>query len=148
MYATGTILKLKKPRPKDKETKEDFPYNLVRVIGESPVSHGNKGKWEGSDAKGVLIAPLSNFGSTLDEPFGKLRDLYDVESIPEVEIPVEQKIRIIDATTAQAGKTPEEVFAEESPGEKPKPGEKRGRTHPLGDPGGPVGADGPLGDNG
>lgn len=145
MYAKDTILTLKKKRKPDPETKEEFPYNVVRVIGESPVSHAHKGDWTGPDAAGVIIVPLTNFGATLDEPFGKLRDIYEVTEIPETVIQ-EQKIRVIDSSTSQAGPTPEEVFAKDAPGVAPEPGQTRGRTSPLGDPGGPATGGSPLKD--
>lgn len=145
MYEPDTILALKEQREPDEETGEEFPYNRVRVVGESPIAHGDKGTWTGGDARGVIIVPLTNFGSTLDEPFGKLRELYDTESIPEHEAPVAQPVRVIQAETAAAGLTPEEVFAAEAPGKPPEEGQSRGRTSPLGEPGGPVEAAGPLG---
>lgn len=145
MYEPDTILSLKEQREPDEETNEPFPYNEVRVVGESPVSHADKGDWTGTDARGVIIVPLTNFGSTLDEPFGKLREIYDVKSIPEVEVDVAPKIRVINSSSAQAGPTPEEVFAEKAPGVAPEEGEIRGRTKPLGEAGGPASANGPLG---
>lgn len=145
MYADNTILVLKTQRDPDPETDEPFAYNRVKVIGRSPISHAHKGKWSGAEAEGVILSPLSNFGGTLDEPFGKCVQLYDVESIPERSINVAQPIRVIDAQSGEAGPTPEEIFAREAPGVAPDPGQVRGRTSPLGEPGGPVTADGPLG---
>jgi hypothetical protein len=142
MYANETILTLKDPRDPDPESGEEFPYNRVRVVGESPISHSHKGDWTGGDARGVILVPLSNFGANLDEPFGKCRELYDVESIPERTV-VRETVRIIDSSTAEAGETPEEVFARLAPG-KPSEAGERVRTSPLGDPGGPVNSDGPL----
>jgi hypothetical protein len=145
MYEVDTILKLKEPRNADPETGEDFAYNRVRVIGPSPVSHADKGEWTGADAAGVLLEGLTNFGATLDYPFGFLRTVYDVESIPEREVPAVAPVRVVNATTAAAGPTPEEVFAEKAPG-TPSDGEHpRARTKPLGEPGGPEKAVGPLG---
>lgn len=137
MYAKETILTLKVPHPPDDETGEDFAYNSVKVIGPSPVSHAHKGDWTGQDAEGVILVPLSNFGGTLDEPFGKVRTLYDVTEVPIVEMVTEQRVRVVDGTTAAAGPTPEEVFAVEAPGIAPEPGQVRGRTlvSPLDDPG-------------
>ena len=135
MYAVNTELTLKEQRPPDDETDEPFPYNKVRVIGQSPISHSHKGEWEGADAEGVILAPLTNFGANLDEPFGKCRLLYDVSFVPERTVPVNQPVRVIDSSTAEAGATPEEVFATEAPG-KPR---EEGRTRawrsesPLGD---------------
>lgn len=145
MYAPDTILTLKQPHEPDEETGEAFPYNRVRVIGRSPVSHADKGKWTGADAEGVVIVPLTNFGATLDEPFGKLTTLYDVAELPVKEVVTEQRVRIIDSSTADAGPTPEEVFAVQAPGVPPEEGEIRARTKPLGEAGGPPEADGPLG---
>jgi hypothetical protein len=146
MYESDTILTLKEQRPADDETGEDFAYNRVRVVGESPVSHAQKGDWTGSDARGVIIIPLSNFGGTLDEPFGKLRELYEVESIPTHEAPVNVPVKVINRTSAASGPTPEEVFKEKAPGVPSEDG-RRGRTNlnPLGEPGGPAKFDGPLG---
>jgi hypothetical protein len=154
LYQPGTILKLKEPRdaeaatdpytgqprmkrrrdPKTGEnvdTKDvlmvDFPYNEVEVVGHSPVAT-DRGQWKGSDAQGVIIQPRSNFGGNLDEPFGKLRQLYDVVSIPEREVPAEITIKPINTASAEAGPTPEEVFAVEAPGTPPDPGARRGRT--------------------
>jgi hypothetical protein len=146
MYADDTILKLKVQRDPDPETDEVFAYNQVRVVGESPVSHADKGNWKGEDARGVIIVPLANFGGTLDEPFGKIRTLYDVESIPEKVVnEAAPQVRVINSATAEAGPTPEDVFKEKAPGKAPEPGQKRGRTSPLGEPGGPADFDGPLG---
>lgn len=119
-------------------------------MGESPVSHAHKGDWEGADARGVIIVPLSNFGGTLDEPFGKLKQIYDVESIPTHEAPVEVPVKVINATSASAGPTPEEVFAQKAPGVSKEEGRaarraKREEASPLGEPGGPPEHDGPLG---
>jgi len=148
MYEPETILALKEPRDPNPETNEDFAYNRVRVVGESPVSHAHKGDWEGADARGVILVPLTNFGGTLDEPFGKVRALYDVESIPVHEAPAEVPIKVINRTSAAAGPTPEEVFAQKAPGvtkEESRAARKAARQSPLGEPGGPPEKDGPLG---
>lgn len=142
MYAQGTILRLKDQREPDPETGEPFPYNEVEVIGVSPVSHDHKGEWADADADGVILKALSNFGGTLDEPYGKCKTLYEVTSVPEpVEIDAKQVVRVVDAQSAQAGETPEEVFAAKAPGTPPEPGQKRGRggVSPLGEVRGNVG---------
>lgn len=128
MYVKDTILTLKKQREPDAETGEAFPYNRVKVVGESPVSHSHTGQWTGAEAAGVILTPLSNFGGTLDEPYGKVNALYSVESIPEAETVTETKVRVVDGATSQAGPTPEEVFSEEAPGTPPEDGRRRGRT--------------------
>lgn len=136
MYTPGTVLTLKTPRDPDPETSEEFPYNRVEVIGPSPVDHsGRAGEWEGTNASGVIIRPLTNFGSTLDEPYGKLGALYDVESVPDTTFEVKQTIRVIDSSSNSAGPTPEEVFGALPQGEAPKEGEIRARTpHPSESP--------------
>lgn len=146
MYESDTILSLKNPKDPDPETNEAFPYNEVVVIGPSPISHGGNAEWEGAASAGVVIRPLTNHGSTLDEPLGKLQALYDVKSTPVRETEVVQKIRVIDSATDAAGPTPESVFAKEAPGVAPEEGQKRGRTpvSPLEDPR-PKASDGPLG---
>lgn len=145
MYARDTVLTLKEQREPDPETDEVFAYNVVRVVGESPVQHTSRGDYMGEDAKGVIIVPIANFGGTLDEPFGKLRQLYDVTEVPDTMIQPPSPIRVIDSSTAQAGPTPEEVFKDKAPGVPPEPGQIRGRTlrSPLDDPG-PESAKGPL----
>jgi hypothetical protein len=143
MYQRETILTLKEQREPDEETGEVFAYNEVKVIGPSPVSHANKGDYTGSDASGVIIVPLSNFGGTLDEPFGKLRELYDVKEVPELIAAQKPEAQVRHVQPAPQP-TPEQVFAEEAPGVAPEPGQHRGRTSPLGETKGPS-KDGPLG---
>lgn len=128
MYPADTVLKLKKQRKPDKETNEKFAYNRVRVVGPSPVSHASKGEWTGADAAGVIVTPLENFGGVIDEPFGKLVELYEVESQPEPQV-VEQTVTIKQASL---GPTPEEVFKTDAPGVPAEPGQIRGRS-PLPD---------------
>lgn len=142
MYEIGTVLALKEQREPDEETGEEFAYNTVKVLGESPVQKTSRGDWTGADARGVIIQPTANFGGNLDEPFGKLRTLYNVESVPEPE--AFPAAPMVVARPAAMGPTPEDVFAAEAPGVPPEEGQARGRT-PLGDDGGPADADGPLG---
>lgn len=146
MYAANTILSLKTQRDPDPETGEEFAYNKVKVVGPSPINHGTADGWSGMQATGVIITPLTNFGSTLDEPLGKLQALYDIEEEPKVEVEV-AKIRVIDSASRDAGETPEEVFAREAPGEADAEGGRK-RTpfvspledpRPQGDGGGPLG---------
>lgn len=139
MYEPGTILELKNQREPDEETGEEFPYNRVKVVGPSPVDHGIKSaEWEGASGVGVIITPESNFGSTLDEPLGKLQAIYDVVEVPDTTVPVENTIRVIHSTSQSAGPTPEEVFAGLPQGKAPEEGQKRARTphteSPLEDP--------------
>ena len=96
-------------------------YHRIEVIGQSPLSHSSAAsEWTGTNADGVLIRPLTDFGSTLDEPYGRLRDLYEIESIPDAVIAAQA------ATAPQAAyiapQTVEEVFEDASGGpERAKP---------------------------
>lgn len=136
---------MKTQREPDPETGEPFAYNTVEVINASPISAHTKGDYMGADAVGVIVVGTSNFGATLDEPFGKLRELYEVVSIPVHEAPA-VPVRVINSTSAAAGPTPEEVFREKAPGVAPEEGQTRGRTpmSPLDDPPRPE-QHGPLG---
>lgn len=149
MFTAGTILELKKPRPAeekrnrddevvmvkdpktgestDKPVMQEFPYNRVEVVGPSPVVHVGQSEWTGADAEGVIIRPLTEFGGNLDEPVGKIKQLYNVVSVPEPQV-YKPEVRVVEATTAMAGPTPEEVFAKEAPGKPPKRGQHRART--------------------
>lgn len=122
MFTRGTILALKEPK-----STEDAPfaYDRVRVLGPSVVFRPNAlGEWDGTDAQGVVIEPVDEFASNLDEPYGRLRRLYNVEWEPE---PADQNVRVevIPAHTRQAGLTPEEVFEEAAGGPRPEGAPKR-----------------------
>jgi hypothetical protein len=119
LYATETVLERKEPA---KEGTAAFPYNEVEVIGQSPIDHAGTG-WEGSNSEGVILRPVAGFGGVIDEPLGKVQELYKVKFVPEKEI-AEPKLRIIDAQTSEAGPTPEETFKEEAPGEPSVDGER------------------------
>lgn len=145
MYSPDTILTLKEPRSTEDKP---FAYDVVRVIGPSPVDQGHsKAGWVGNEAQGVVIQPMGEeFGANLDEPFGKLQRLYDVTEVPErvVEAP---QIRVRESTsTTDSGPTPEDVFKTEAPG-KPSVNGERVRTpiSPLEDPRPEDETDGPLG---
>lgn len=124
MYSPDTVLALKEPKsqPETKKGAGDavvFPYDRVRVIGPSPIAYGGgASEWEGVNARGVIIAPLTEFAGNLDEPFGRLQRLYDVESEPEPQ-DVQVHERAYDAHSRVAGKTPEESLQELS-GDVPK----------------------------
>ena len=139
MYAPGTILVLKKQKPptvlegkgEDGEDIEiDFPYNRVKVINQSPINHGGiaSAEWIGANGQGVIITPLSAHGSTIDEPYGRLQELYDVESIPEQEFDAQPKIRVIESNSGSAGPTPEEQFAAAAEAAGQKKSETRVKT--------------------
>lgn len=160
MYEPDTILKLKEPRtvgtpPQGDPESENyvpasddydpFPYDRVRVIGQSPINHGiANSDWSGTNAQGVIITPLDGFGSTLDEPLGKIQALYAVESTPVHEAPA-VPVRVINSRTADAGPTPEDVFAEEAAKNPQPPTRRAARKSPLDDPRPTVEEAGPLG---
>lgn len=120
MYEIDTVLELKEKKSTDDKL---FPYDEVRVVGPSPVDHTGTGHWQGRDAQGVVLQPITDFDANIDEPLGKIQALYSVKSVPERVIE-QPKVRIVDSSTAAAGKTPEEVFAEEAPGEASVAGER------------------------
>lgn len=122
MYVRNTILVRKEPftvpvsadpsnKVEEVEGDPRHPYNRVRVIGPSPVSHsGGPGMWEGASARGVSIEPLTQFASNVDRPYGELQAEYTIEFEPEPLV-LRPEIRVVDSQTRQAGPTPEEVFA-------------------------------------
>lgn len=139
MYEPGTTLKLKKQVDPDKETGEIYAYNLIRFIQVSPVSVADAEGWTGADAEFCVCVPIANFGGNINRPFGQLRELYEIDTLPpspgeEAEAPLktidEQKAERAAKMLAKVERerTPEEVFALEAPGVAPKPGQKRGRT--------------------
>lgn len=125
MYEAGTILALKEPRGTDETP---FPYDRVEVIGQSPISHAATSEWSGAAAQGVIIKPCDEFGSTLDEPEGKLKSIYKVESTPDREVTAEP-IRVVRPETA--GPTPEEQFESVAGPKVESRRAKRRRESPL-----------------
>lgn len=81
MYEPGTILALREPQSTEDAT---YPYDRVKVVGQSPVHHvtASGSVWAGADATGFVITPLSDFAPTLDKPLGQLMELYEVEEYP------------------------------------------------------------------
>lgn len=126
MYAPKTVLRLKQPKSTDDTP---FAYDEVEVVGASPLNHAAiDSEWtNATNGQGVIIRPLTEFDRTLDEPYGRIQELYDVVSVPETVTPTPRDIKVIDSASASAGPTPEEVFAAET-GEqprRPKPVKKR-----------------------
>ncbi len=117
MYKPDTILALKNPRTEyddDGEVVgEAFPYDRIRVIGQSPVNHATMStEWVGANGQGVIVEPLTEFGANLDEPFGRLQELYDVESLPEPAVFRGTEVEVVEP--ADLGPSPEQVFANEA----------------------------------
>lgn len=82
MYEPGTILRLREPQGTDKSP---YPYDLVKVVGQSPIQHSRPDAntpFAGMDAVGYIITPVAEFGPTLDKPYGELAEVYDIESYP------------------------------------------------------------------
>jgi len=126
-------------KPEDEpDPGEEFPYNRVRVVGPSPIIHGEgspHADYAGGDAQGVIIQPLTGFDSNVDYPFGFIRSKYTVESLPEVADPRATVYGLPrEYTRVDLDKTglpsPEEVFAVKAPG-KPAP-PKADSIDPLG----------------
>lgn len=124
MYRPGTILELKEPVAEDHDL---APYNRVKVVGQSPLNHGQSaGEWVGAQATGVVITPEAGFGQTLDEPLGKLNALYSVEFEPELP----NLDRTVQVRQIEPGPSPEDQFRaiEEANGTKVVKSERRKRT--------------------
>ena len=116
MYKPDTILKLKDPRGVNEEG-EAFPYDRVRVVGQSPVNHADiTSEWVGANGQGVVLEPLTAFGANLDEPYGRVLELYDVESLPDVTVMrAEDQVKIVEP--GDLGPSPEEVFSNDAAAE-------------------------------
>ena len=127
-------------RREKSQVEQPFPYNRVKVVGVSFITYNRtrgsedptKEEYVGQDAVGVIITPESGFAATLDEPYGKLRRLYDIEQLPEIIIE-QPKVVVRRGPSALAGPTPEETFrgsapAVEAPRTAPNP------ASPLEDP--------------
>lgn len=81
MYEPGTILQLRELQSTDDKV---YPYDRVKVVGQSPVQHvsSSGSAWAGADATGYIITPLEEFAPTLDKPYGQLEELYEIEAWP------------------------------------------------------------------
>lgn len=124
MYENGTILKRREP-----VEDPDYAYNFLEVVGESPMTYANTAEWTGAEARGVIVQATfdpdnedgaSPFAPTLDEPVGKLNELYEIVSVPELIVPTEQTIK-----RAPVLPTPEEAFKEQA---RIEHGEKQARA--------------------
>ena len=110
MYENGTILKRREP-----VEDPDYAYNFLEVVGESPMTYANTADWTGAEARGVIVQATFDpeteeatpFAPTLDEPVGKLNELYEIVSVPELVVATEQVIK-----RAPTLPTPEEAFRE------------------------------------
>jgi hypothetical protein len=162
LYVEETILALKEPKYIDDEGKTRplseftgkkgeeprlFPYNRVKVIGQSPINYAHRDEgWEGTEAHGVIIQPMTEFSSTLDEPYGRLVRMYDVEHVPVDDVVEGAVASDRGFTQVPASRnlppSPEEVFrlARENPDAPPSPTRVKTPMDPLAelDPGDPA----------
>ena len=109
MYQPETTLKKKEPFGDDHP---GAPYNHVKVIGQSPINHGTiQTEWIGAQGQGVIVQPLDGFGATLDEPYGKLQDLYEIDTVPDNVVPVGPQVEYIPQ---DGSPSPEDIFRTEA----------------------------------
>ena len=113
MYENGTILKRRELLPPEDP---QSAYNFIEVVGLSPSTYANLETWTGAEARGVIVQATFDpdtddptpFSPTLDEPVGKLNELYEiVKEPPVVEPDLTPQVR-----RAPNLPTPNEVFAE------------------------------------
>lgn len=109
MFEPGTTLRLREPQSTDEKP---YPYDLVKVIGQSPIQHSRPdadSPFAGQDAVGYVITPAGDaFGPTLDKPYGELAEKYDIESYPTDPITGED---IKPENNPRNVPSPEQVFA-------------------------------------
>jgi hypothetical protein len=133
VYRPGTILKLKEPRSvaavkEDKaknikgQKEELFPYDEVEVVGISPIARSGGTGWDGVAGQGVIIKPRTAFGGLLDEPEGKLIELYEVVFEPD------GKPQPGEPDYVKIGPSPEDVFKREA-GSVPKSATRQKTPH-------------------
>lgn len=81
MFAPGTILRLREPQSTEEKP---YPYDLIEVVGQSPVQHATSSEspWAGPDAVGFVVKPAGTFAPTVDKPLGELNELYEIERYP------------------------------------------------------------------
>lgn len=129
MFEPGTILRLREPQSTDEKP---YPYDLVKVIGQSPIQHSRPdadSPFAGQDAVGYVITPAGDaFGPTLDKPYGELADKYDIEAYPTDPITGED---IKPENNPRNRPSPEQVFAKLARENAAEAGERRLRAPAL-----------------
>lgn len=119
MFEPGTILRLREPQSTDDAP---YPYDLVKVIGQSPIQHSRADAdtpFAGQDAVGYIVQPAGDgFGPTLDKPYGELAALYDIEEYPTDPITGEE---LKPENTPRGLPSPEQVFAKAAKNSDPSP---------------------------
>lgn len=115
MYKEGTILVLKEQVEDDPET-GPYPFNRVKVIGQSPIEYrGHVADWGGRSGAGVIIQPYPDFGPTDDRPFEELTQYYNIEFEPEDDLEMTAFGRTVKVKLDKPpGASPEDVFAAEA----------------------------------
>lgn len=123
MYEPGTILKLREPQSTDDVP---YPYDLVKVVGQSPIQHSRPDAntpFAGQDAVGYIVQPAGDsFGPTLDKPYGELAELYDIEEYPTDPMTGEQ---LRPENNPRNLPSPEQVFARAARDDTPAPARQR-----------------------
>ena len=128
MYQPETTLKKIEPFADDHP---GAPYNHVKVIGQSPINHGTiQTEWIGAQGQGVIVQPLDGFGATLDEPYGKLQSLYEIDTVPDNVLPAEPVIKHIPQ---EGSPSPEDRFRAEASEPELEVKEPKAPASPLDD---------------
>lgn len=110
-YIPNTVLRRKEPFEGENFNDElgvDLSvFNEVRVVGQSPVVEaGRASEWEGEAGKEVSVTPTS-FGPVVDRPQGELERDYEIVSVPEIDLAIQQPTAVREIP----GPTPEQQFA-------------------------------------
>lgn len=121
MYEPGTVLALREPQSTDDSV---YPYDRVKVVGQSPVQHATASGsvWAGADATGFIITPLTDFAPTVDKPLGQLMELYEVEEYPEDPITGQP---ITPENNPRNAPSPEQILARAAADQPPRPTRER-----------------------
>lgn len=115
MFEPGTILRLREPQGTEDAP---YPYDLVKVVGQSPIQHstrrkeGEESPFAGQDAVGFIVQPAGDsFGPTLDKPYGELAEKYEIEEYPTDPITGEE---LKPENNPRNLPSPEQVFSKAS----------------------------------
>lgn len=107
-YKPGTILARKEPVPASDP--EAAQYNVIRVVGPSPVQSGVRSEeFAGQAGDELTITPHLDFGPNVDQPEGALQRDYNVVSEPPPVVMERGEVTVLEP-----GDTPEQVFAREA----------------------------------
>lgn len=62
-------------------------YDVVRVVGISPIKQASLAEWSGAGGEHIIVAPHEEFGSNEVMPVSIAQAQYEVTEFPEVEEP-------------------------------------------------------------